>query len=417
MPKKERARSTHGHPVGRTAAVVVRPAWTWVVVTVLATAPLLQDCSPAGSPPEPPELQEPGVERVDNPAQPAWSGRDGPPMRFVLEQSFGAQNEPYEAILSPISGRIAVDGDGNLYVVVRGPRLLSFGPDGSLRWAVEHQGEGPGELRGASGVAAGGDRIYVGNAGATRIDVWTTEGEFVRSQVLNELGPSAGTPGGLVTPEIMVLRTSLRGELSGTIGQVLTLVDLGPPWSLRAEKTVDVNPRFELPEGRRIGVDFSTSPDGVIALGNVGTYELHFLDETAAVRRIVTVDTDRIVRPGVARIGGDVTVEEYGEVRAPLRLHSGHWLVHARWPVGLDDPDGHARLQALDQAPRLSWRHSLDLFDAEGRFLASMEDEGGRPGIGFPLTAGPDGRLYTLAVDPYLRIRRYRVEVLEPSGS
>jgi hypothetical protein len=62
---------------------------------------------------------------------------------------------------------------------------------------------------------------------------------------------------------------------------------------------------------------------------------------------------------------------------------------------------------------------TLDLFDAEGRLLASIRHEaplpdGSRPEIGSPRAIGPDGKLYTTVDDPFPHVRRYRIEIDEP---
>jgi hypothetical protein len=62
----------------------------------------------------------------------------------------------------------------------------------------------------------------------------------------------------------------------------------------------------------------------------------------------------------------------------------------------------------------LALNHPLDLFDAEGRFLYSLVEDGAfTPSIGRPQLVGADGRLYTISDDPFPQIRRYRVQIEE----
>ena len=108
----------------------------------------------------------------------------------------------------------------------------------------------------------------------------------------------------------------------------------------------------------------------------------------------------------------------FGGVGAPRRLASGHWVSAVSWPTNVDDPDdavrriveanqGGAEFEAKFQA-------SVDLFDAEGRFLYSLMSGSGRnPEVGTILFVGPDDRVYTRSSDPFPQIRRYRVEIRE----
>ncbi len=113
---------------------------------------------------------------------------DTAPIQFELEQTFGVENEPEEAMLARLRG-LVMDAEGRVYVLDHGNnRLVAFNPDGSLRWSAGREGEGPGEFSNAYGMAGDGDgRLYVSNQMNGRIDAWTTEGTFVESVNLSEM--------------------------------------------------------------------------------------------------------------------------------------------------------------------------------------------------------------------------------------
>lgn len=72
--------------------------------------------------------------------------------------------------------------DGTLYVSEFGgnDRIQVFGPDGTPRRAWGKYGEGPGEFRRPQGIALAGDLLYVADAAGHRIQVFSTEGRFLR---------------------------------------------------------------------------------------------------------------------------------------------------------------------------------------------------------------------------------------------
>jgi hypothetical protein len=101
-----------------------------------------------------------------------------------------------------------------------------------------------------------------------------------------------------------------------------------------------------------------------------------------------------------------------GELSPPITLSSGHLLVYAFWPMNVDDPDAFAGLSSSrGERPEIQWACSLDVFDADGRFLASSVWEGMRePEVGRPAVVDRNGKLYTVTLDPFPQVRRYRVE-------
>jgi len=96
---------------------------------------------------------------VNNP----FDGRlESAPIELSVDQVFGAEEEPTREVLSRVRD-VEVDPAGNVYVL-GDDRVVSFAPDGSFRWEINQQGDGPGELGRATGMALHprGD-LYVNN--------------------------------------------------------------------------------------------------------------------------------------------------------------------------------------------------------------------------------------------------------------
>ncbi|MBK6432430.1 MAG: hypothetical protein IPF85_17145 [Anaerolineae bacterium] len=83
---------------------------------------------------------------------------------------------------------IAADGDGNVYVADTGShRIQVFTSNGTFVRTFGRLGSGNGEFYGPAGIAVLGDRVYVADYHNSRGQVFTRSGAFVRS---------VGHPGG-----------------------------------------------------------------------------------------------------------------------------------------------------------------------------------------------------------------------------
>jgi hypothetical protein len=116
-----------------------------------------------------------GVTYVSNAAEPLWGSADvpgadeeTPPLRFELEQIYGVESDPVEAILGSVR-MWTVDDDQNVYVLDPSVhRIIAFAADGSVRWTAGREGEGPGDLGGYLGIATDGrSTLFVLNQAGT----------------------------------------------------------------------------------------------------------------------------------------------------------------------------------------------------------------------------------------------------------
>lgn len=166
---------------------------------------------------------------------------------------------------------------------------------------------------------------------------------------------------GLLDPATAVVQDRLGTRVPGpAAGGVIGVIDLTLPWTSVAEVNVDVANNQLRFSGSKTDMKVS---GGYITVGDFDSYEWRVFDRTGRLIRHVSRRFEEMIG----------------------------------YPV------------ADEQSPP----YSLDLFDAEGRFLFSLENSGDAPTIGSPTAVGPDGRLYTRVLDPFPPVRRYRVEIEE----
>lgn len=383
--------------------------WSFIVFfTFLLASPYLwSGCSDAPSNGVKVTVEErDGVTYVTNTGTRVWDDHDAAPIQFTLEESFGAENEPEEAMIATVRG-IVVDAAGIVYVLDQGNnRLVAFNPDGSLRWSVGREGEGPGEFNGAFGMVSDGDStLYISNQRSTRIDAWSTDGTFIESVNLSEM-ELMGTIASYVDG-MLVLSGWAQGGL-----QRFHFVD-PTRWTL--ERTVDIDIGLELHD--RFYVNVETFPyENGFWLGHIDTYQIGYYPPDGTLQK-------RIERPffNDDLVGGVMARDErswtiYSNVSAPRVLSDGSLIVTSSWPANVSNPVQHFEQSRSPDAPETIWASALDLFAPDGRFRGRLlwEDtyeRGAIPDIGRIQTIGPDGALYTTTTVPFPQVRRYAVTI------
>ena len=137
---------------------------------------------------------EGNVTTVVNESGSVWAGRPDA-LRLVLEQTYGVEEDPDEAILgNPAVLRYFGTETGDVYVQdgQRG-RLVRFRRDGTVDWVAGSPGRGPGEFLAVTGLALTPDgRSVVVSMFDGHLDYWSTQGVFLRSR---PLAPELGIPG------------------------------------------------------------------------------------------------------------------------------------------------------------------------------------------------------------------------------
>jgi hypothetical protein len=371
------------------------------LLLILTAAALLAGCGGASSDDVTIEERD-GVTYVTNTGATVWGDHDAAPIQFELEQTFGAEEAPEEAMLAN-ARNIVVDDDGVVYVLDQGNhRLVAFNPDGSVQWSAGREGEGPGEFSRTHGMAGDGEGdLYVTNQSSSRIDVWTTDGTFVESIGIDELGVrgsvEAHTNGSLV----------LSRSAFGDDPQQLHFIDTDT-WT--HDRTVEVDFDLDLPERMGTGGGVSVHDDH-LWVSHVTAYQLRqYTRDGTPTRQIDRPNIDTIIGPGIS--DDQRLMRVYGYLGAPAVLPNGHMLVASSWPTNVQDPNEHTEQSANGNAEDPIPASAIDLFDPEGRFQGRLLWEETRtPDIGRIQTIGPEGALYTTTTVPFPQVRRYAVTI------
>jgi hypothetical protein len=353
-----------------------------------------------------------GVVYVENPPEGLWDGRDRAPVRLELEQVFGVDLEPEEAVLAFPMG-VAVDGNGNVYVVDRQDNsLIAFDPEGNVIWRVSSEGQGPGELNSPNSISwDGGQRLYISNQRSTRIEVFDLEGNYLKSQWLAEIDVHDGRFTGFLDPDTLVL----WGFEPGQIGARIHVFEVGDSWKPVGNFFADggTDPQDQ----RNMAYVSVRVGEGRIRTGHRIEYRLSEFDSAGNLKRVITRDFRDLAPP----VSVDGYVWSFGAFEAPMVLPNGYLLVPVHWATNVDSEEDILEILERTQTGGAAFStmpdelvemdSAFDFFDQEGRYLGSLRWEGFFPGMGFVDGIGPDGRLYTHWLDPSPRVHRYRVVI------
>lgn len=361
-----------------------------------------------------------GVAVVENRGGGAWAHRPDS-LRLVLEQIYGVEADPEEAVLgNGLVLRIVGTQDGDIYVQdgQRG-RLIRFHNDGTVAWTAGHAGQGPGEFFAVTGVnlTPDGRSLVVSNF-AGRLDFWSTDGEFLRSLSFD---PERGLPG--VLTGFVGERMVFAGRSYGRIGAQVSVFD---PRNLHLFSVfeIDAAPGFAVDRNTRT---IPVKPySGYITGSSSASFEVRFYTAKGDLVRRVTRDVPCPVRPGYFQSeSGSGRRHSFGRLGTPIALPGGFYFVPVSWEQGVTDPDATAAERGLTPSwDPDKWRVSFDIFDAEGRFMQSIVPPGtlhvqgrlthaeeiGR--LWGSVGTGPGGSpyLYTISLDPFPQVRRFRIE-------
>lgn len=349
-----------------------------------------------------------GVVYVHNPAEGLWDDRDPFPLSLELEQVFGADREPREAILG-IPAALTVDEQGNVYVLdCQTDDLIAFDAAGNVRWILDSHGGGPGDLRSAQYLCwDGGQLLYVSNQDGSRIDAFDLGGNFQSSQGMAEFDIIQGRIAGFIYPDTPVLWNAVRPR----VGAQVYVFETGDPWSLVdtffAEGGPDSADRWS------IGLIPVRVGAGRIRAGHGIEYLLREFDTAGDVRTVIRREFRTLLPP--VDLGG--TGYGFGQFEAPLVLPNGIHLVPVSWATNVESVEEFVartrHLRAAGKWPEIEWASALDVLDERGRYLGSLTWEGYFPDTGIIDEIGPDGRLYTWSTEPFPQVRRYRVVIEE----
>lgn len=353
----------------------------------------------------------PDPTRIQNQHDGLWQEVSPAAVELVLEQTYGREDGVDAEILGT-PRYLASDPDGNLYLV-DGSRIVSFAPDGALRWTIDQEGEGPGEVYRPRGLVFGPDGLlYLSNQSGTRLDRFRPDGAFVDILPLAQVGLESGTLIGFVAPAIGVFTGSVRTRFA----TVFRLITIGDEMALTDTVRVDFTGDIEIPGS--ISVTGSSGVfDGRIVTSLIAEYGYAVLDRNLDEVYQTRRDEIPFLAPYVFQRGGRSGVMVMSLDRSPVGLSDGRWLGGARWPVGLGDLEVYAAERFAGSDFRPENNQTLDLFSAAGRLLYSWDTEALEDlEISSVEASNLDNHIYARMTADSPTIGRYRLVIAEPQN-
>lgn len=338
---------------------------------------------------------------VHNSDSGSWTTEYPDAVSFVLEQRFGADGDDLNSLLSwPYA--ITTDDAQNVYVLdYNTSRIVSFDKEGSYRWFSGSPGSGPGEIENPGRLIAHKDTLHLVNASASRIDRFTTSGQYTGSWSALSLGlqPRGARLIGFTSDDNPIF----ANQLSDLVGADIGVFD-------RRKDSITTRIRADVPElADAISPHLQQAVDvsgGLITTGYLTRYAHYYYDEAGTLVRAVTRDLP-IVPPNIT----NESIANYSFVSAPQSIGSGFWVATASWPTNMGDPDQYYSLPR-ESRHRLDYANTIDLFDDTGKLLWSKVYQGDDRA---PFTTirhiDQAGRIYVV-VDGH--VQRFRVEIKRP---
>jgi hypothetical protein len=229
---------------------------------------------------------------------------------FAVGREEGASHE----ILSNIQAA-AFDRDNNLYLLDAGNfRVLVFDRQGRFVRQIGKQGQGPGEITFATGLAITADgHVVISDAGRTGFSVFTRGGEYVRHVTFGEgaglmgAGGIQASPRGGVIARVMPALVPAQGGAPPDIprqafvrhhpltdgGRFTTLHTFDLPQARVESQGSGGNVRMQVmiaPPALAPQVSFAVLPDGGIALTNSAEYAVQIIDANGRTTRVIRRD-------------------------------------------------------------------------------------------------------------------------------
>ncbi len=353
-----------------------------------------------------------GVEYIENPHDGIWQNAEQPPIRFHLEQVYGVEDGDDAKIFArPYD--IVTDKHGTVYIYDSGRfRLSSFSPTGTLNWQTGRKGEGPGEFTSVGEMVYDGENtLILANKQGIQLDFFDLSGRYLRSVQVPSKSLSAGLTG-FIAPDTIVINKAELGAVNATI-TVFQLAD--------SLKKLDEWLVFDQQKALKLSSKWgAVAPslrvyNGQIVAGGTDRYHIYFYSLNGTLRKRISRDFPPFPQVGIYQSNNSAMMMLFSSFSNPFFLPSGYFLVSLHWSEGVDDPDEFVRQVAEGKnPPEPVDMHSLDLFRADGTLLYSIVREGDNiPEIGQLVHVGTDGKLYTVSEDPFVQVRRYRVEIIE----
>jgi hypothetical protein len=315
---------------------------------------------------------------------------------FKLEKTFGAELQPKEAMLSRAFGT-ATDEQKNLYLMDNNERLVSFAPDGSLRWVISKKGKGPGDIEDPRGFATDGVKyLYLANVNGTRIDKLDLNGKYISSTAVSNIRKDYVSIAGFIKPNILVATKPLMGKM----GYEVLLLKADNEFVIGNQFTIDKTGAMKLHPQLGLGFAIGVLDDNIVA-GAINSYELSFHSvEGKKVKEIKKEVKNLFLAFSVENSAGCA-----GSISLPFKIAGNYYLCALMAPSNVTEMK-----QLADNNFKREYTYTIDIFNEAGESVYSIKNEGTKnKEIGRTLYSDSDGYLYTFKELPYPQVCKYKV--------
>lgn len=352
---------------------------------------------------------------IMNPHEGLWQGEASVPIEFKKVRSFGKEF-PDQGIAFSTRGKIFgldTDAEENVYVLDNQLNILvKFSDSGDLIWKIDQEGRGPGDLENPLAIAVSKEHVFVSNIFGSRLDVFDLKGRFIRSIDMYDISTNPVKIVGVLNKSYLVLENVVYGKP----GIKISVLDIENEFELVSQFNAFDDTDLNIPAGAQIAKEATVIGEHIVIAG-VANYRLDYYDVFGSIYKSIKRDFPEFVRVGVARNSSRGYAVQLGGLTSFYQLSDSLLMNNVVWPENIKDPGKAAESALKGEFVPLEAKNSLDFYSKKGELLYSILSDGFRPKIGSILHSDKNGHLYTATNDPYPRVIKYEVLLLQSSQS
>ncbi|MFP8489012.1 hypothetical protein ACKGJO_07900 [Gracilimonas sp. Q87] len=351
------------------------------------------------------------VEVINNPEKERLQDQLESPLSFELVQIFGSDFPDDSAVLSGVNSinGVKTDSSGNLYILDYGAKMLvKLSPNGEVLWKMDKRGRGPGDIETPLGIAVNDEMIVIANIYGTRLDVISTEGDYLESISTEEIHGYGMVLKGFLDNRYLVMVDGIRGKA----GYRIVVLDALKSFKLVSDFHSEVDNDISIPEDETL-VSSATITGDKIVVGGVWSYSYLYFDMFGNLEKKINREFSRYMKPGIYESGSGNHITFYGEAQGLYSVGGTYLLGYINWSTTIDDTDKLAKQHYNRNFQKLGLNTVLDLFSENGELLYTLENESIIPEIGMLMHSDQEGYLYTAVNRPYTMIKKYKIHFVE----